>query len=200
MPGERVAGVVLAAGLSSRMGENKMLIEVGGRTLVQRAVETALSARLDPVLVVVGHESERVRAELRGLSCTAVLNAEYARGMNTSLRAGIRALPENTDAAVVLLGDMPLVDARMVRALVEAFRGSPAPLAISTYGGIVAPPILYARAVFAELRALDADACGKQVVKQHRAEAIELAWPSEALTDLDEPADLERVRSRLEAA
>src|SRR3989449_8580357 len=89
MPGERVAGAVRAAGLSSRMGENKMLIEVGGRTLVRRAVETALSAGLDPVLVVVGHESERVRAELRGLSCTAVLNAEYARGMNTSLRAEI---------------------------------------------------------------------------------------------------------------
>jgi molybdenum cofactor cytidylyltransferase len=200
MPGERVAGIVLAAGLSSRMGNNKMLIELGGRTLVRRAVETALSANLDPVLVVVGHQSELVRAELRGLSCTPVLNAEYVRGMNTSVRAGIRALPENTDAAVVLLGDMPLVEGRMVHALLEAFRTSPAPLVISTYGGVVAPPILYARAVFPELRGLDAEACGKQVVKQHRTEAIELAWPSEALTDLDEPADLERVRARLEAA
>jgi molybdenum cofactor cytidylyltransferase len=199
--GERVAGVVLAAGLSSRMGENKMLMEVGGRALVRRAVETALSAGLDPVLVVVGHENDRVQAELRGLSCIPLLNTEYLRGMNTSLRAGIRALPEDAEAAVVLLGDMPLVDARMVRSLVESFRGSPGrPLVISTYGGVVAPPILYARAVFPELRALDADACGKQVVKRHRTEAIELAWPSEALTDLDEPADLERVRSRLEAA
>jgi molybdenum cofactor cytidylyltransferase len=201
MPDDRVAGVVLAAGLSSRMGKNKMLLELGGRTLVRRAVETALAAGLDPVLVVVGHESDRVRAQLRGLSCAPVLNPEYARGMNTSVRAGIRALPEDIGAAVVLLGDMPLVDARMMRALVEAFCGSPAsPLVISTYGGVVAPPILYARAVFAELRALEADACGKQVVKRHRPEGIELAWPSEALTDLDEPADLERVRSRLEAA
>src|SRR5437899_12460374 len=103
MPGERVAGAVLAAGLSSRMGENKMLIEVGGRTLVRRAVETALSAGLDPVLVVVGHESERVRAEVRGLSCTAVLNAEYAGGMNTALRVCRRALPETTDSAGVRL-------------------------------------------------------------------------------------------------
>ena len=200
MPGERVAGVVLAAGLSSRMGENKMLIEVGGRTLVRRAVETALSARLDPVLAVVGHESDRVLAELRGLSCTSVTNAEYVRGMNTSLRAGIRALPEGTDAAVVLLGDMPLVETRMVLALVEAFRGSAVPLVISTYGGVVAPPILYARALFAELRALEADACGKRVVNQHRTEGIELEWPAEALTDLDEPSDLERVRARLVAA
>jgi molybdenum cofactor cytidylyltransferase len=201
MPGDRVAAVVLAAGLSSRMGKNKMLIEVGGRTLVRRAVETAISAGLDPILVVVGHESDRIRAELRGLSCTPVLNEEYLRGMNTSLRAGIRALPEDTGAAVVLLGDMPLVDARMVRSLVESLRATPErPLVISTYDGVVAPPILYARAVFPELRALDANACGKQVVKRHRTEAIELAWPPEVLSDLDEPADLERVRARLEAA
>jgi len=89
---ERVAGVVLAAGLSSRMGVNKMLLELGGRTLVRRSVTTAFSAGLDPVLVVLGHESDRVRAELSGLPYTAVLNSDYARGMNTSLRAGIAAL------------------------------------------------------------------------------------------------------------
>ena len=90
-------------------------------------------------LRLVHPRSDRVLAELRGLSCTSVTNAEYVRGMNTSLRAGIRALPEGTDAAVVLLGDMPLVETRMVLALVEAFRGSAVPLVISTYGGVVAP-------------------------------------------------------------
>jgi len=121
--------------------------------------------------------------------------------MNTSLRAGIRALGERADAAIVLLGDMPLIEAQMVCAVADAFVRSSPPLVVSTYGGVLAPPILYARLLFfAELRALDADACGKQIVKRHRGEAIELAWPSEALTDLDEPADLERVRARLEAA
>jgi len=200
MTGERVAGVVLAAGLSTRMGRNKMLLRIGSRSLVRRAAETALSARLDPVLVVVGHERERVVAELHGLSCTAVHNPEYAAGMNTSLRAGIRALPEDAEGAVVLLGDMPLVDASMVRALVDMFRREQPPLAISTYDGVVAPPILYGRALFDELRVLEASACGKSIVKAHRAEAGELRWPTEALTDLDMPEDLERVRARFEAA
>ena len=200
MTAERVAGVVLAAGLSTRMGRNKMLLQVGGRSLVRRAVETALLARLDPVLVVVGHEREQVEAELRGLSCTPVHNPDYAAGMNTSLRAGIRALPADAEAATVLLGDMPLVDASMVRAVVETFRRERRPLAISTYDGIIAPPIVYGRALFDELRALDAEACGKSIVKRHRAEASELRWPKEALTDLDAPEDLERVRARLEAA
>jgi len=200
MTPERIAGVVLAAGLSSRMGLNKMLLELGGRTLVRRSVTTALSAGLDPVLVVLGHESDRVREELSGLPYTAVLNSDYARGMNTSLRAGIAALPDDAAGAVVLLGDMPLVEASMVRALVTAHRRSGPKLAISTYGGVVAPPILYGRALFPELLALEADSCGKSVVRNHRAGAVELQWPPETLTDLDSPQDVERIRTRLEAA
>ncbi len=200
MTPERVAGVVLAAGQSTRMGRNKMLLEIGGRTLVRRAVTTAFTAGLDPVLVVVGHQSDKVRGELSGLPCTPVLNGEYASGMNTSLRAGIVALPDDVAAAVVLLGDMPLVDAAMVRSLVEALRRGNRPLAVSIYGDVVAPPIAYGRALFPELRALTAEACGKSVIKRHRAEATELRWPSETLTDLDEPADVQRIRSRLEAA
>jgi molybdenum cofactor cytidylyltransferase len=200
MTPERVAGVVLAAGQSTRMGRNKMLLEIGGRTLVRRAVTTALAAGLDPVLVVVGHESDKVRGELSGLPCTSVLNGEYASGMNTSLRAGIVALPDDVAAAVVLLGDMPLVDPAMVRALVDALRRGTRPLAVSIYGDVVAPPIAYGHALFPELRALTAEACGKSVIKRHRTEAIELRWPSETLTDLDEPADVQRIRARLEAA
>ena len=200
MTPDRVGGVVLAAGQSTRMGTNKMLLELGGRTLVRRAVSTALSAELDPVLVVVGHESERVQAELTDLACGSVLNPEYASGMNTSLRSGIRALPGDVAGAMVVLGDMPLVDAPMLRALVTAFRRSGAPLAVSTYGDVVAPPILYGRELFAELRALEAQACGKSVIKRHRGEAAEVAWPRESLTDLDSPADVQGIRARLEAA
>ena len=197
MTRDRVAGVVLAAGLSTRMGRNKMLLQIGGQSLVRRAVQTAIGAGLDKVLVMTGHESEAVEAELAGLPCTPVLNPDYRSGMNSSLRAGIAALPGDVTAAVVLLGDMPLVHAEMLRALVAAYRP---PLAISVYGEVVAPPIVYGRALFPELRALTAEACGKSVIKRHRAEAVEVPWPPETLTDLDEPADVQRVRARLEAA
>jgi molybdenum cofactor cytidylyltransferase len=191
----RIAGVVLAAGLSSRMRRNKLLLDIGGESLVRRAVRTALAAALDPVLVIVGHEEERVRAELDGLRCTAVRNPDYARGMNTSLRAGIAAVPAGAAGAVVLLGDMPFVTAEMVGALVARFRSGGAPLAISVYAGVVAPPTLYGSALFAEIAALEGDGCGKKIVKQHRSEAIELPWPASALADVDVPADVERVRA-----
>jgi molybdenum cofactor cytidylyltransferase len=98
----------------------------------------------------------------------------------------------------VLLGDMPLVDADMLRSLAERFRGARPKLLVSTYGEVLAPPILYARELFAELRALDDEACGKSVVRRHRGEAVELPWPAERLTDLDVPEDLHRIRRRLE--
>jgi molybdenum cofactor cytidylyltransferase len=194
-----IAAVVLAAGTSSRMGRNKLLLELGGTTILRRAVDTALEAGLEPVVVVLGHESDRARAELSGSSCTTVVNPEYARGMNTSVAAGVTAVPGDAAGAVLMLADMPLVDAEMLRALVDRYRDSAAPLVISTYGDVLAPPILYGRALFPELRALDAEACGKQVVKLHRGEAVELSWPATALTDLDVPEDVERVRAQMKA-
>lgn len=194
----RVAAVVLAAGTSSRMGRNKLFLQLGGTSVLRRAVATALEAGLDPVIVVLGHESERARAELAGSPCTTVVNPDYARGMNTSVGAGVAAVPGDAAGAVLMLADMPLVDAGMLRALVERHRASGAPLVVSTYGDVLAPPILYGRALLPELSALDPEGCGKRVVKQHRGEAVELSWPPSALSDLDLPEDVERVRAQME--
>jgi molybdenum cofactor cytidylyltransferase len=200
MKNDPVAGVLLAAGTSSRMGRNKLLVELGGKSVLRRAVETAAAAGLEPILVVLGHEPERARAELAGLGCATVLNADYARGINTSLRAGIAAVPESAVAAVVMLADMPFVSAAMIRELVERWRAVDAPLAVSIYGEVLAPPMLYARSLFPELRALDGEGCGKRVVKRHRDAALEVAWPASALTDLDLPEDVDRVRTQIEGA
>ncbi len=194
---ESIAGVVLAAGTSSRMGRNKMLLELAGQSVLRRAVGTAVDAGLDPVLVVLGHESERARGELRGVGCEVVVNPDYQDGIHSSLRSGIGAVPERCAAAVVLLADMPLVDPGMIRMLVERYRVDAPPLVVSDYEGVDAPPILYDRRLFPELRALEGEGCGKPVVRRHTAEAIRVPWPARTLTDLDLPADLERVREQL---
>src|SRR3979409_1523925 len=103
----RVAGVVLAAGTSSRRGRNKLFLPLGGTSVLRRVVANAREAGLDPVLVVLGHESDRALAELQGLQCTPVLNQDYATGMNTSVRAGISAVPADASGAVLMLADMP---------------------------------------------------------------------------------------------
>lgn len=188
-----IAGVLLAAGMSTRMGRNKLLLDLGGRTVLDRALSVALAAGLEPLLVVVGHEADRVQAALTGTRARPVVNPDYERGLNTSLRTGIAAVPEGVAGAVVMLADMPLVDAAMIESLVARWRASDAPLAISRYGDVVAPPILYGAALFAELRALDGEGCGKAVIKRHRGEELTIQWPADRLTDLDVPDDLARV-------
>jgi molybdenum cofactor cytidylyltransferase len=193
------AAVVLAAGSSTRMGENKLLLSLDGQPLVARAVRAAAAAGLAPIVVVLGHEAERVRAALDGLDCRAVVNPDHARGKGTSLQLGIAEVARATDAAaaVVMLSDMPFVTAAMLakvaRAAVGAGDGARFPMVISRYGAVNAPPILYDRALFAELGALAAQACGKEMVRRHRHEAVFLDWPEAALADVDVPEDYQRV-------
>jgi molybdenum cofactor cytidylyltransferase len=196
---DRFAGVVLAAGSSSRMGYNKLLLPIGGESVIRRAVAAASAGGLEPVIIVLGHQSERARGQLAGLSCTPIFNTEYARGMNSSVRAGLFAVPPDASGAVLMLADMPFVSAGMVRALIDRYRATSAPLVVSRYGEVLAPPILYRRDLFGELVVgLEGDGCGKRVMKQHRAEAVEVQWPSSMLTDLDSPEDLGHVRAQLD--
>jgi molybdenum cofactor cytidylyltransferase len=129
-----------------------------------------------------------------------VLNKDYAQGINTSLRTGIAAVPKEAPAALVMLGDMPFVTQHMLQAIIARYLGGTAPLVVSSYGGVDAPPMLYDRSLFSELLELDGDGCGKKVVKRHRRECLEVAWPASALRDVDVPADVDAALSELEDA
>ena len=195
----RVGVLLLAAGSSTRMGENKMLMEIDGDTVLRRAAKTAVAAGLDPVVVVTGHEREHAETQIDGLGCTTAFNADHEAGIHTSVRTGIDALPDGVDAVVIMLADMPLVSADMLRDLITAYRDSDAPLVISRYGGeIPAPPMLYERTLFGELRVMQRR-CGREVVRRHRDEARALEWPLEALADIDTPDDFASIRATMDA-
>lgn len=192
--GRRVAGVILAAGASSRMGPtvNKLLLEVEGEPMVRRIARRATEAGLSPLVVVLGHDPERVRAALHGFECTFVQNADFTGPTSGSLHAGLRALDERTSATVVLLGDMVRVTTPMIEALLAAAARSDAPLVVSRYGdSVLAPPLLFRRALWPELLAWHGEGCGKAVVNAHRPEAVMMDWPAESLRDIDTPADYE---------
>jgi molybdenum cofactor cytidylyltransferase len=189
MPGVKlqIAGIMLAAGASSRMGTNKLLLRIAGETLVRRACGRALGAGLAPLIVVVGHEFEQVRSALSGLPCQFALNSELGSPMSSSLHRGIEALPANTDAAVVMLADMINVTEHMLRALAAAAATSVAPLVSSRYDATLAPPVLFRRELFAELLGSTGEGCGKAVVERHRTHAHFIDWPPAALMDVDTP-------------
>jgi molybdenum cofactor cytidylyltransferase len=189
-----IGAIVLAAGASRRMGTNKLLLAVEGEPMVRRTVRRALDAGCAPVIVVTGHEHERVESALVGLEVTCVRSPEPTGPTSASLHAGLRALPTECDATVVMLADMVQVTAPMVRAMLDSAKETPAPLVVSQYGDVNAPPLLFRLVLWPELLAWSGEGCGKQVVNAHRAEAVMLAWPEEALQDVDTPADYEAVR------
>jgi molybdenum cofactor cytidylyltransferase len=184
-----VAGVILAAGASRRMGQNKMLLRLEGESLVRRAARRALAAGLSPVVVVIGHEAERVRAELQDLAVEFAASPDPTGPTGGSLHAGLRALSPEIGAAVVILGDMVQVSVETVAMLVAAARDTDAPLVVSRYGDVTAPPILFRRALFAELLAWTGEGCGKAVVRAHSREAMYVDRPVALLADVDTPED-----------
>lgn len=194
-----VAGIVLAAGSSTRMGRNKLLFDLDGRTVVQAAVCKALSAGLNPVVVVLGHEADVVRATLASLPCQFVVNAHHVEGMNSSVCACVEALPLDVSAAVVLLADMPCVTAQMTEQLIERYRTGAANLIVGEYDGVQAPPTLVDRSLFVALVGPEGQGCAKRLRRRFAAESEAVAWPAAALADLDVPADYARIKAQLRA-
>lgn len=170
---------------------NKLLLEVEGEPMIRRVARRATDAGLSPLVVVLGHEPRRVQAALQGIDCIFAENAAFTGPTSGSLHAGLRALDEQVPAAVVLLGDMVRVSTPMVEALLAAAERSDAPLVVSRYGaeGVLAPPLLFRRALWPELLAWHGEGCGKAVVNAHRAEAVMVDWPEDSLRDIDTPAD-----------
>ena len=185
----RVAGVILAAGASRRMGKNKMLLELDGESLIRRAAKRALAAGLSPLVVVLGHEADRLRVELRDLPLAFAVNPDYTGPTSGSLHQGLNALGSDVDAVVVMLGDMVRVTAETLALLVAAARGTEAPLVVSRYGEVTAPPLLFRRALFGELLAWTGEGCGKAVVQAHKHEAMYVDRPEALLVDVDTPED-----------
>lgn len=193
----KIAAIVLAAGRSSRMAPaNKLFVEIDGKTMLARAVEAAEASQAAETIVVVGNDSARAKAALAGVR--VVENPEFASGLASSVRAGIAAVPADCDGAVVLLGDMPLVNAAHIDRLIAAF----APvegraICVAAHGGKRGNPVLWSREFFAEILALDGDQGARPVMRKHEDRLCEVPMPDDGvLVDLDTAEALAAFRER----
>jgi molybdenum cofactor cytidylyltransferase len=201
--GRRVAAVVLAAGRSTRMGtSNKLLAEIGHRPLVRIAVEEALASRAKPVIVVAGHQRDEIEKALVGLPVRVVHNPDFAQGLGSSLKAGIAAVPADAHGAIVCLGDMPQVDARLIDRLIAAFdpdRG--ALVVVPTFEGKRGNPVLWARRFFPDLMGIDGDVGARHLIGGYGEAVSEVPVEGKAaLVDIDTPEALLGVRAEIENA
>jgi len=202
-PTHRIAAVVLAAGRSTRMGAvNKMLAEIGGKPLVRIAAEQALASRARPVVVVTGHQREKVEAALTGLPVRFVHNPDYAEGLGTSLKAGIAAVPADADAAIVCLGDMPQVDGALIDKLLAGFdpeRG--ALVVVPSIDGRRGNPVVWSRRFFHDLMTISGDIGARHLIGTYAEAVVEVPVAGAgALTDVDTPESLSAVKAEIERA
>jgi molybdenum cofactor cytidylyltransferase len=198
-----VAVLVLAAGRSTRMGgPNKLLQPWDGKAIVRISVENALRADVGPVYVVTGHQSDQVRAALSGLDVQFIDNPAYADGLSTSVRAGIAALPASIDGVIVCLGDMPGVDATLIRRLIDAFQPTAGAVAvIPSYNGQRGNPVVWARRFFPDLLRLEGDAGARALLRSFSEGVVEVPVDKVAVTfDVDTPDDLAALNAQARPA
>ena len=187
---ERVAGVILAAGASARLGRPKQLLRYRGETLIHRSARLAHAAGLTPLHVVVGYRGREVAAGLGDLhgAVALVTNPDWSAGMGGSLARGIASLPAATGAALVLVTDQPHLSSAVLDAILDRYRNDAAPLVACRYAsGTLGVPALFARRFFPELSALSGDRGARALFKRHAAALTTVSFPA-GDADIDTPA------------
>ncbi|MBI5790126.1 MAG: NTP transferase domain-containing protein [Rhodocyclales bacterium] len=196
--GRRIAALVLAAGSSRRMaGSNKLLQPVAGVPMVRRAANAALASRSVAMVVVTGHAADAVRASLVGLDLEFAHNADHESGMASTLRAGLRALPADTDAVVVVLGDMPFVSAAHIDRLIAAFDPARGNIVVPMKDGRRGNPIVWPRAFFDEMQQVQGDVGARELLQRHADRVDVVAFDDDAIfADVDTPEALRALEPR----
>ncbi len=188
---EPVAGVILAAGGSTRFGSPKPLARWRGKPLVSHCVAAALQAGLAPVVVVTGSAGDQVEAVLAGLPVVIQPNGDWQDGLSTSIKAGVRALPSQIGAVIFLHADQPQTSPVLMRKLIELKQTTNAPIISPLVDGSRGNPVLFDRGIFSDLLNLEGDVGGKALFSNYQVEWLPWHDPNQAL-DIDTPADFQK--------
>ena len=191
-----VAAVILAAGGSARMGEPKQLLVLQGQPMVRRVTGAVCAAGLAQVVVVVGAHAQSVKEAIFDLDVDLVVNSAWREGMGTSVRAGIRTLSPEIQAALLVLADQPALSPNLLQALVARYRITRARIVAPFYQGRRGNPVLFDRALFPELLSIEGDQGGREVVARYgdAVERVEIQDPR-AFMDVDTRQDFEAMQT-----
>ena len=194
-----VSAVILAAGTSSRMGQAKQLLALGESTVLAQTLAHAQAAALHEIILVLGASAEAIRGQLSPQGLKIVVNDAYQQGIASSLQAGLSAVDPNSDAALIILGDQPFIRPQTLDRIVEEYRRSQAQIVIPVHQGQRGNPVLLDRSVFAEVMALQGDVGSRAIFTKHLDRTVNVEVEDKAiLLDLDDPADYQRLKTKIE--
>jgi len=195
---QTLAGIVLAAGESRRMGQPKQLLPFGERTILERVVDTLLTAGVGEVVVVLGHLEDRVRAVLGDRPVRAVVNASYRQGMLSSVKCGVSAVGAGYDAVLIALGDQPHIEGAVVSEVMRAYRAGDAGIVIPRYGDKKGHPIIINLQKYREAITNLPEDAGLNALMQEHADDVRLidVATEDIIRDIDVPDDYTRELAR----
>lgn len=190
----RITGILLAAGLSTRMGEPKQLLPFGESTIVETVVDSMLMSKLDSVIVVVGHCAQQVREKLGTRPIQIVFNPDYREGMLFSAQSGVRALNETTDAFALMLVDQPFITPMLIDTVVNAYVQTEKGIAVPSYNYRRGHPVIFHRRYADDILALGADSGGVRTLFKTYTDDIHYVTvdTDRVLRDMDYREDYER--------
>lgn len=188
--------IVLGAGQGTRFGDSKMLADIGGAPMIGRVVQTVKQAAIGPVHVVTGHDAEAIESAVNGICDGCLHNPLYRDGMGTSIAAGIASLPADCAAAMIVLGDQPLVSPAHLSRLASAWRKQPDRIVASSYEQTIGPPAVFPRAQFDALNALRGDEGARSLLRDPQAEVVVIECEG-PMPDVDTPDDLNALKTRV---
>ncbi|MBI5966994.1 MAG: molybdenum cofactor cytidylyltransferase [Deltaproteobacteria bacterium] len=187
-----ISAIVLAAGESKRMGQVKLLLPWQGKTILERVLDALLNSQVDEVILVLGHEAERIREKVPTQKIKVVINPDYKKGMSTSIRRGLLALDEKAQGFMVVLGDQPKIGKETLNRLISEFqRVYPEKnIVLPAYHGFRGHPVLFSVKYLEEALRLEGDVGCRQILADHPEDILTVPVNTDAvLFDIDTPED-----------
>lgn len=192
--------IVLAAGLSTRFGRNKLLEKAGGITIIERVIRSAILSIADEVVVVLGYEAEKIKEALKGYPCKFVFNANFMIGQSSSVKAGVQAVMSYAEAVVILPGDIVLITPTSINAVIEEYKRCKSPIVVASHKGFMGHPILFDKSLFNEIMKIGEETMGlKALINLYNDKIKKVEVHSdEVLIDVDTQEDLLKILQHLQ--
>ncbi len=189
-----VVGIILAAGQSSRMGSVKQMLSFKGKTILQRVIDNAVASSLGRVVVVLGYRADMIAPTIADKDVTVVINEDYESGQSSSIKAGLQALPDGTDAVLFMLGDQPLVAPGTINQVLDAYRISESPIVLPVFDGKRGNPVLFSRETFQRLNLLEGDSGARPLFEEYAGRIRQLPVDDSCIHfDVDTEEDYSRL-------
>ena len=185
-----LSAILLAAGESKRMGQLKQGLPLGNSTILEQSIDNLVHSKIDELIVVLGYRAQELREKVAGRPVKTVINPDYEQGMSTSIIAGLHLVDDKAQAVMFVLADQPFIDSKIVDKLIDEFSRTSKGIVIPTYRGRRGHPVIFAISYKEELLRLKGDVGGRQIIKEHPDDILEIPVDSEGINvDIDTVSD-----------